>query len=408
MNIFETNVIFAPTIHYLDKIDQYKAAPCIVIKSDSGKVKRTVAPIANVGKKAVFDLAKVICAIFTGVYSLVSYPIRAYKQHKIEKLGIKQSLALLDENEKGAFRKDLERHLESHPISKPFLLSCIWPFLSSQRKENLITEAKDKITASYFRSKKIYGPVARAWTDALLEKAHKEHKKVVFLARDGIAPYRIAKALMKTQEYREKYPELVEDKQITLAYFSRKVINSAVENDKTRGIFDKYVTKELGLKDGDKCIFVDVGFEGSMIDNFRNILLPRVGIDFEYLISLTPKANGFLATNEKRLTSVAKAGGNPGIHWLEDTHQGSQESPKELVEVAGNVYPNTRVPEAHKYCVRKNSLEYLVREFSQDAVVESAKGAPIPQDQRDTIKKTFDATLGQIKAKEIPLFVEHR
>lgn len=393
MNSIDRRFVLGPAYHCVDKLSLEYAKPCITTNAESGPVKRTVAPIANVGKKSVIVLAGVIGALVTGIYSLLSFPCRAYQRHKIEQMGIQHGLNLLTPAEKESFRQELEKYLKDNDVA-----------ISPKEKQAWL----NKIMASYGRSKKIYGPVARAWTDMLLEKAQKEGKKIVFLARDGAVPFKIAKALMKTEDYRAKYPNLTGDKQIVLAYFSRKVVKSSLENEKTKAIFNKYITNELGLKDGDKCIFVDVGFLGSMIDDFRKNLLPTVSIDFEYLISHTPKAHGFVGINDKNVKSVGTAGGNPGIHWLEDTHQGYTSSPSKLVEVGDHVYPNTKQPGKPDYCVPKNSLEFLVRKFTQRGVVESSQEAPIPEAQVEAVKQKFADTIGQIKDKKLPLFVEHR
>lgn len=285
---------------------------------------------------------------------------------------------------------------------------------SESEKEELI----QKIMTYYARSSNYYGPVVIAWVDYLLSKANNENKKLIFLARDGIAPYKMAKTMMKIQACQMKFPCLSEDR-IQLAYLSRKVINKSMETNENTVIFQKYIS-QLGLNHKDHCIFVDIGFTGSMIPKIKQ-MLPDIDIEFEFLISHGPRANGFIFSyNDPRLGKVefqqmptiqtipyAGAGGNFATHWLEDTHQGVEKSPESLVEVNGIIYPNTKIPGNEEFICPTDSLEYHLRSCSQEAILESFHKFPIEKIDIKKVVKQFDVLLTKIANSEISLLITH-
>lgn len=259
-------------------------------------------------------------------------------------------------------------------------------------------ETVNTVMISYARSGKVYGPVARAWTEYLLDKANKGNMKLVFMARDGVVPFKIAQKLMAQEEYQKKYPNLVGDKRIVLGYISRKIVENAQKTTEKQKVFEEYAAKELGISKDQHCLFVDVGFTGSMIAPLRK-MLPNAKLEFDFLISRTKEAAGFVP----QLDSFTP-GGNFGVHWLEDTHQGNLESPSDLVkESNGRIYANSARPQNVVYSFPRNSKEYLLRKFSQRAVVRTGL---MPSDLQ-AANKNFNETMDKIKGKAIPIFASH-
>lgn len=221
-----------------------------------------------------------------------------------------------------------------------------------------------KAMSTYVTSHLHYGPLVTEWAKSLLDTAVAEKRKLIFLARDGLAPYLVAGQL------KTAYTPQYHDVDLSLIYISRTVAYSAtLKDDKISSsdsivcdylqtvkqrdphLLRKYILQETGLSQNDRCIFVDVGFSGSVIYPITS-QLEDLGIDmqFSYLISHTTTrkvkdakymAKGFLADNEQRPMSVVeKAGGNPAVHWIEDTHQWVIDSPKVLtVNEAGRIVP---------------------------------------------------------------------
>ncbi len=342
-------------------------------------------------QKTFVSIALAIATVAAVIFSLCTLPYRYYQTQSLFSSGLATDLQRISAAEREIVSKEILSYMNE---------KCSGQISKHQQKEMI-----EQILAYYSRSYAVYGPIVRAWTEHLLEKAHRENKKLVFLARDGTVPYKMAKKLMERGEYREKYPNLTSPGSIGLAYFSRKVVHSS------RELLKEYVKTELGLQEGDSCLFVDIGFEGSMIDTIRKEL-SGIEIEFHYLISLTDRASGFLATPDAHLTSVSCAGGNLGIHWLEDSHQGALKSPRQLVkgqkpgDSEEHIYPDTLFPTKQR-CVERYSLEHLMRKFCSRAILKWAD-QPAPQPGAFAkLKATFDDTLRKIKFNELPLLASH-
>lgn len=385
----DARFIFTPTYYtwnylcaqYQKQALEAPARACLACKA--------VIKIANATKIALVGVAFVVATIATGVFSIIALPYRAYNLHRnIHKI-YQSDISMLTKEEQTAIRKEISDYIEKH--------ACNFP-----DKEKSI----EKLMASYARSHKIYGPIARAWVEYLLEKANREGKKLVFLARDATAPFKMAKKLMEKPEYQKKYPNLIGDNQLVLAYFSRKLVANCSKTRVGRQLFKNYAEKQLGIKPGSSSLFIDVGFTGTMIDSVKK-MLSWAKIEYEYLISMTNKANGFLATNQHPLDSVPSAGKNLGIHWLEDTHQGNIKSPSILVKERDQVYPNTKTENEKTYCNEKYSFDFVLRKFTLKAVVDAFSQHPLSGKDLLDRRARFDETLTLIKRSAIPLFLKH-
>jgi hypothetical protein len=272
--------------------------------------------------------------------------------------------------------------------------------IPSKKKKAFINET----IAYYARSQHFYAPVVLKWVDHLLKKAESENKKIVFLARDGTAPYKLACKLLKDPVHSKKYPNMSEDK-IALGYLSRKVINHCKSSEAGKQMLRNYI-KQLGVNEGDKCLFVDIGFYGSMINDIRS-MLPKNDIQFEYLISLTDKASGYIASDHKKLKSIQDSGGNPAVHWLEDTHQGAKRSPSALVlnPMDNRIYPDTLLPNKEKK--HTDPENYLIRKFSMKAVTKVHKQVDMDSINITQATEKLDDILTKIRKGERCLFIKH-
>lgn len=283
-----------------------------------------------------------------------------------------------------------------------------------------INELEQKALATYSRSIHYYAPVAVKWTEHLLEKANKEGRKVVFMARDGSVPYKIAKSMLKDEKYQQRYPNLKES-DISYAYLSRKIVqdckNKGVEGSE---LMQEYMT-QLGLQKGDRCLFVDIGFTGSMIDGIRAMLAPQeLDIDFEFLYSFSPKANGFVSqeTREEVIEKVPDMEGiekikrvfhsinKRSIHWLEDTHQGVIKSPSHLVKHEGKIYPNTNLP-GHRMTYLSQPEDYLLRKIGQIAATDILGKINPDEIDSEQAKGRLNEFLINIEKERLPLFISH-
>ena len=431
--VFDKRFIFSYTSAAWDKLLPHWNQP--LIKKDNEIHAKSYILIANACKKAVLAVAFAIITLATGIFSLLTYPYRCYRysyEIKYTWTPEKELIALnqeINKKEINTIKNEIELYIDSLNNSHPDTSN-----LSLKDKCRMISH----VASSYVRSKKIYGPVVRLWVEHLLQRANTNQRKLVFMARDGIPPYLVAKELMKKKEYQEKYPNLVGEKQIVLGYFSRKLIANAKKNEENTKLLQEYLTDELGIRAGDACLFVDLGFEGSMVEPIRELAQPIILpndcdakemsdddslnhpsmkelFQFEFLISIrSDRASGFLASEHRQLQSVPFAGGNIGVHWLEDSHQGNVKSPNALIKCArdGHIYPNVLEPGNEQLEEPKGSFQQVLREFNQRAIMDCVE-MPLPEQEIEIflLKKRmtllFDTTLQLIKDFRLPLYMRH-
>lgn len=385
-----------------------KVKPIMDVTPQSGLARRSVATLVNGGRKLSGQAVVVVTLVITGAYSFFSWPIRKIRFE----WAIDRDINLLTSDAQTALRQRITQFIETK--------TDLFKNMSTRAKNNYVRLAM----AYYARSQAFYGRVSTYWVKYIFDKAQASGKKIVFVARDGEAPYLLAKELLKIQSFRDAYPSLLDESQIVLGYFSRALTLNANNPDKpeNRTAFTNYL-HELGIADNDRCIFVDVGFLGTIIPPIQQI---RGGGDdrssFEYLISHTRRradgtlpAEGYLYSlnNEHALKAmpINKAGGNRGNHWLEDTHQGIAQSPNRLVEHNGHTYPDTRIP-GQERDYSANPFEYLLRYWSQQAIADSAQrygqGGPTSLTDVSQARDAFDSLLLRTRDHEVPTLILHR
>ncbi len=364
-----------------------------VLKSDSLS-RKGLFFLANGVKNRLLDVALAVSLVFAFFYSLISYPIRWYQSKQLVIRAIYEDRKRLAPEEVNRTEAQIRKYFDKHQRD--------FRSLSLGQKEKLI----DKICAYSARSQKIYGPVIRHFVDHLLETANRDNKKLVFLARDAIPYYQLAIKLMAKPEYAQKYPNLVGDDRLVLAHMSRKLLRHAVASTENQSVFDRYVRENLQIQEGDQCTFIDIGFEGSMIKEIR-ALFPKVAIDFTYLISMTDAAQGYLGDPSLPLRHFESKENNPGMRWLEESHNGTLASSTKLVVGEDDkVYPENIYPQKKRF-QEKFSEQYLLKKFCSKDVVEYAADLPEQVETDKAKAKTlFSETIGNIRGLKLPIFID--
>lgn len=389
----ENILLFQPVRTTWHFFCEMREKPLISVSSTDRTIKKAVAWLTNGIKSRIAEVAIVISTIFSVLYSLITYPIRWHNSIKQEKIAIQKDIDRYSPEELKEVNQLLEAYFKKH--------EDIFKTLTKSQKE----EIAKKVISQCARSEKVYGPVVRLWVDNLLAQANRDCKKIVFMARDGIPFYKVALELMKTPEYQKKYPNLVHDQALTLGHFSRNVVSSSSGSAEGQELFQRYVRDELGIQDGDRCIFADIGFSGSMVKPIRS-LMPSVSIDFKFLVATSDKAEGFLGNPQNPLPCIESAANNLGVRWVEESHHGSLASATKLVEGEDHhIYPDTHYPKKVR-CEEKFSTPYLIRKFCLKRVVQSAVNRdPLKTLEGLVAKSEFNSTIGKIKTLELPLFV---
>lgn len=238
------------------------------------------------------------------------------RENEIELHGEAVGAELLRQREQ-EIRAYADKHLGNLPVSE---------------RERVIEETVDL----YKAAGKFVAPIFTAFADHLLQQTQGkgEEAKIVFVARDGIGPYQAAQALL--EKFPDRYPDLVEN-QLIYAYFTRKLVYNAPPD-----VLREYA-QSLGIKRGDCIALADVGMYGSIVNPLRAGLSGCTISSVEYLISRTPRANGFIDDGSfKRLPVFDEIMGNKAVHFLEDTFSGEIKSPSALERTESGLEPDTR------------------------------------------------------------------
>jgi hypothetical protein len=385
-----------------NRLDGSLKTPLIRVSSSDSTVKKTVAAIANCLKKRVVEVAFVVTTIFAVLYCLISYPFRLHQERMNEKPSIESDLARIKPQEKDALHQQLETYFQKHEDH--------FGKLTSEEKADITL----RVASQCARSQDVFSPIARQFVDQLLETANKEGRKIVFMARDGIVFYEIAKELMKQPENVEKYPNLANKDAIVLGYFSRALIDHADSSDENKAIFKRYISENLGIQPKEKCIFVDIGFAGSMVAPIRG-MLPENEIDFEFLIATSNRAKGFLGTMDQPLENFTSEKHNLGTRWMEETHHGTLASGKKLfVDLDGKVQvklDNIKGIPSPKHAWKfrteeKFSLPYMIRKFCKKTVVQTAAELPLQNEEALVkAKKAFSELVWKLQYGYLPMLI---
>lgn len=196
-------------------------------------------------------------------------------------------------------------------------------------------------------SNSIIAPAYTYYADFILKTASLlKSPRVVFLARDGISAFLIAKILIK--RFPARYPNIL-DHQINYLYLNSDTVFSPL-------VFD--YLKSSGFKKNEQIIFSDIGFYGSMI-NHLSATINKFGSKvyhnyFQFYAGQATEGSGLFYDLAKNVdfggaSVFSRISGNTVVHFLEDTYSGLLPRPRELVKHSdGHVtpfFPNTDYPE---------------------------------------------------------------
>ncbi len=278
------------------------------------------------------------------------------------------------------------------------------------RSEDLLL-ATQLGTSTYATTYIHFAPVIYDWTLSLMKRSSENGQHLVFMARDGLAAYRMALEIKKNVPQLQSLP-------ISYVYLSRKVVRG------NRDHLKSYLHQELNSSDKSdpKYLFVDIGFLGSMCADIQSALKETVKeacCEFEFLISTGNIAPGFAGTIKQNLRAVKSAGKNRAVYWMEDTHQGVVKSPKELVKNRlGQLAPDTDVEnkiDDPTLLAPTHSIDTLCREAAQKAIVDFVQerdhlsdfdahsGAP---QLREDLRRKFDDWLVNLRLRR-DLYIKH-
>ena len=248
------------------------------------------------------------------------------------------------------------------------------------------------------------------------------------------------------RNYKKTHPEL-KDVPLHYKYLSRKVVRHATDPSIDTNLTERqsqlhdYVFSD-GLKPDSKMLLVDVGFMGSMINKLKEEFFPikepkeksleqnkayRAAMvkyytkvmgnpptkslslnemkkqilehqyKFNFLVSHTEKAEGFMGNIDHELKSIISAGQNRAVHWIEDTHQGVINSPKKLIRLEdGTVVPDVLIDPGHPKTNKESRPgEYLIKSVATQAILDYVRG--------DVVADSFEAALAK---ERIDFFAE--
>lgn len=288
--------------------------------------------------------------------------------------------------------------------------------VSNARKKEIV----EKVTKHYLQTMQYYAPVVALWMDVLIQHVQINDKKMVFLARDGIAFYETAKILLQRQP--EKYGGYSQE-QMKMAWFSRK----SAQDASVHGDLAARYLKQLGIEEEESLIFVDISLTGSIQKKISELITNP--IESQFSVSRNPFINGFWDQaadfSLPALSFIVLPPEHPEAwvndpqsanKWMEDTHRGNYMSAERFVDDQENglIYP---VPSmeiinegAEKRLVLKETTigndvelqDYLIREFGYQAILDFARETSFDDKNfnYDEIKINFNDLLTRIQKGE--------
>ncbi|OGM97096.1 MAG: hypothetical protein A3B86_03105 [Candidatus Yanofskybacteria bacterium RIFCSPHIGHO2_02_FULL_38_22b] len=243
----------------------------------------------------------------------------------------------LDTRVEGKLTSFMEKHLDD---------------ISKEKQGEILKDAM----RLYEVSRDKVAPVVLDFARWCLERA-KPGQKVLFLARDGLAPWIAARMLVR----QGKFPGITED-QLKYAHLSR---NITWQEDETT--LKQYLS-QLGVEDdGEDLLTVDVGMFGAIHQSLQE-LYPQKKVNSLYLISASRDEGieGYLSDVKKGTGSIdpiwKSIPGNPAVHFIEDTFSGFYGSTQGLEKSEdGTIKPKLGVPYSREvYLKRLAAIDGIV------------------------------------------------
>jgi hypothetical protein len=404
----------------LNQVASYSSNKHILSINNENRIARSAHNIEN-GKRPIKNSFKLFYFIFLEYIYFLYEKLLSLPTRKIRVLELKKQL-----------RSDLQL-LSSHKLNQ--VADKVNKVVSSEGLFQRYT-AKDRdyakriAIATYATTQQYYAPIVYKWALDLLQRAKNENTHLVFLARDGLPAYEMVKLIQENQ------PEDYKDVPIHYMYISRKIVdhhaNSKAEIHLSDYIKQELLSPEKAAQDKakvpssdsikqqplspenakeSKFLFIDIGFAGSMIERIKTQAveagIPEEKISFEYFISHTPQAKGFLGAGSQTINSVKSAGRNRCVHWLEDTHQGVISSSAFLVKENNKILPFTLSKECKKgTCKSRNELDYLCKKTALEALKDFARDQQRNPQFIPANHEKFDDWLLETKRNRM-LYVDH-
>lgn len=243
----------------------------------------------------------------------------------------------LDTHRTEKFKSFIEKHLED---------------IGKKKQEEILQDS----LRLYEVSRDKVAPVVLDFARWCLERA-KPGQKVLFLARDGLAPWIAARLLVR----QGKFPGITED-QLKYAHLSRNI--TWQEDEATL----KQYLAQLGVEDNeDDLLTVDVGMFGAIHRSLQE-LYPQKKVSSLYLISASRDEGieGYLSDIKKGTSSIdpiwKSIPGNPAVHFIEDTFAGFYGSTQGLEKSEdGTIKPKIGVPYSREvYLKRLAAIDGIV------------------------------------------------
>jgi len=179
-------------------------------------------------------------------------------------------------------------------------------------------------------------PVVIGYADHLLREAAKEkNPKIVFVARDGVGSYEVAKILL--QRFPQRYEGITEG-DLSFLFLNKETMRDPLVDDYVR---------QAGIKEGDRVYIADLGFFGSLDHSFEK-LIGRLGAKYQGMHLVFASGGGKAAgwalnaaggIHHEGSEVLAQIPGNPFVHWLEDPFSGIHRKPKKLAQRGGEIVP---------------------------------------------------------------------
>ena len=203
------------------------------------------------------------------------------------------------------------------------------PNMNNNEKIWLASETQELYDVVYQRIAPLYANFAEYLLGLLLDS--ERGTKLVFMARDGLPYYESLVSLI------EKDTDLSNpEARASIDAIKEKIVyanlNQSILDNTPKDLLEDYFT-QLGVTKDDKLVFVDIGFYGSIIDSLKAKFKDYQIKDFQFFISKTSRATGYLnEVNNMTLESFSTGiSGNSSVHFLEDTFSGVQQSAHKLI-----------------------------------------------------------------------------
>jgi len=213
-----------------------------------------------------------------------------------------------------------------------------------------------RVGAVYDKAYEHVAPAVIGAADQILRDAAKQSQaKVMFIARDGIGGYEVAKILIK--RFPERYPGLTQGS-IKYVFLNKHTLRSE---------HAKRYLQQQGVENGTPTYFFDLGWYGSMESNYKMLTQQAAG-DYKGLrLMLSPDSQRAYISLRDTSGPYASIPGNPAVHFMEDTFSGVQPRPSQLTIAENGTVAPVFPDQAY------TGTDYDMRVFALEALKDSAQ-----------------------------------